>query len=389
MSKINQVLSSTISDSVSQSVNINRLVSKFDFCLESILYRSEEIDKILKKFKKKFKKISIEKIEFDINTTQTFIETDEFCVILTQSYGNLYGDIFSENVSSGNNLKKFLNKYENRTSEVTLIFDNYSLSGGKLTTNTVMKSPKDYKDVVSDFYPFLDTDEFFRQFLDSDSNILILHGERGCGKSKFIALFNKFLVDNIAEYKEYSVNYDIGEPSFIFSTVKNEQLLSDDGFWSESYKNNPCAIFLDDLDGMLHSRTNVVDSGLEVEKNKFVSQLLSFSDGIHKDSNRTKVIITTNQKLDDIDSALTRKGRLFDILEFRELTREEALKIWKKNFKKEEFPFDSDLVRQSDLADAMDIKKREIKKNRKYKNYLLDDSVSSVEKHSKKRVGLV
>ena len=66
----------------------------------------------------------------------------------------------------------------------------------------------------------------------------------------------------------------------------------------------------------------------ERNRNRFLSNLLSFTDGIQK--NYTKFIFTTNQSFDDIDSAVLRKGRLFDVLELRELTNEEALEVWKE-----------------------------------------------------------
>ena len=95
----------------------------------------------------------------------------------------------------------------------------------------------------------------------------------------------------------------------------------------------------------------------DAKKNAFLNQLLSFTDGVQK--NKTKFIITTNQHFDDVDTALLRKGRLFDILEFRKLTNSEALKIWlEQELKEEEFnKLFTDDVLQSDLGSEISKRK--------------------------------
>lgn len=80
---------------------------------------------------------------------------------------------------------------------------------------------------------------------------------------------------------------------------------------------------------MLTKRDAEVTSSDDAIKNTFLNQFLSFTDGVEK--HKTKFIITTNQKYNDIDTALLRKGRLFDILELRQLDQKEALEIWIDN----------------------------------------------------------
>lgn len=112
-------------------------------------------------------------------------------------------------------------------------------------------------------------------------------------------------------------------------SCKNNDVLADDGFWKFLEKNKPDFCIVDDLDYMLTRRDAETYSFDERNRNRFLSNLLSFTDGIQK--NYTKFIFTTNQSFDDIDSAVLRKGRLFDVLELRELTNEEALEVWKEN----------------------------------------------------------
>lgn len=54
-----------------------------------------------------------------------------------------------------------------------------------------------------------------------------------------------------------------------------------------------------------------------------MSALLNESEGVCE--NEIKIVITTNlTNIDKVDSALIRQGRTFDIVDFRNLTRDEA-----------------------------------------------------------------
>ena len=140
---------------------------------------------------------------------------------------------------------------------------------------------------------------------------------------------------------------------------------------------------LDDLDYMLTKRDSEVMTNDDAKKNAFLNQLLSFTDGVQK--NKTKFIITTNQHFEDVDTALLRKGRLFDILEFRKLKNDEALTIWlSEDLKEEEFrKIFSDDVSQADLGS--EIAKR---KNKRIKNtissYLKEKDISKIQRKSKR-----
>jgi len=60
------------------------------------------------------------------------------------------------------------------------------------------------------------------------------------------------------------------------------------------------------------------------EGNKTMAKLLNVSDGLVKVANK-KVIFTANLKTKrEIDPALTRAGRCFDVVNFRDLTKAEA-----------------------------------------------------------------
>jgi len=73
--------------------------------------------------------------------------------------------------------------------------------------------------------------------------------------------------------------------------VKNEKILSTDEFWNNLSSQNYQLVILDDLDYALLPRTQAVSTGEDVDKNAFISQLLSFTDGIFENGNNTKFIM--------------------------------------------------------------------------------------------------
>lgn len=176
---------------------------------------------------------------------------------------------------------------------------------------------------------------------------------------------------------------ELDEQFFNVAYVKSTDILAMDEFWRTLQKELPDFVILDDLDYMLTKRESEVMTSDDAKKNVFLNQLLSFTDGVQK--NKTKFIITTNQHFDDVDTALLRKGRLFNILQFRKLKNIEALKIWlEQELKEEEFhSLFQDEVLQSDLGS--EIAKR---KNKRIKNtsdsYLLEPEISKIKRKNKR-----
>lgn len=221
--------------------------------------------------------------------------------------------------------------------------------------------------------------------MGSDETILILSGKTGTGKSKFISYILKYLIDNpkilglssdstFASAKDYiSVAY-----------IKNEKILASDEFWVQMKEKSYDLVILDDLDYFLSPRKQSVDSIKEDEKDKFVSELLSFTDGLIK--NKTKFIISTNRDIDAVDEALQRPGRLFDIFSFKDLSNEEALIIWVKNkLKKKCFikGFSNGSVLQAELGKKISSYKKN--NGKAYKSYFKKDAKVSVASEFKKK----
>lgn len=156
------------------------------------------------------------------------------------------------------------------------------------------------------FYPWIDGDlqEYYKQFMNSRSQILVSFGEPGTGKTTFLR-------DLICEMGLNAfITYD---PKIITSDATMVKYMTSSHF---------DLIIIEDADELLTSGRG--------EYNKIIAKILNVSDGLIK-LPRKKLIFTTNLRdVKDIDKAIIRPGRCFDVLEFRKLTVEEAIVVCEK-----------------------------------------------------------
>lgn len=310
-------------------------------------------------------------------------------VIITMS-GNSRDTAFNIYCKSEFDLNRIFKTYlkhagDEEETEVKCFFESFYIKGNGIDKTTKVLSLKDVKDTSELYYPFMNTKKTFEQFCTGKENILILTGPAGRGKTQFTNLLFKHLFqepENIP-YDKLEAIPELDEQFFNVAYVKSTDILAMDEFWRTLQKELPDFVILDDLDYMLTKRESEVMTSDDAKKNAFLNQLLSYTDGVQK--NRTKFIITTNQHFDDVDSALLRKGRLFNILEFRTLRNDEALKIWlEADLKEEDFHafFQGDVL-QSDLGS--EIAKR---KNKRIKDvtddYLYEPEISKVKRKNKR-----
>ena len=281
------------------------------------------------------------------------IKTKEFAITAVGDLDFIYIDIMAKNVDTAEAIFSMIKGFESRENEVEVILNSYFLTGNKIDNTIKVFNLKDFKDTSNLYYPYIDTDSMFEQFYGNNENILICCGKPGVGKSKRSSLLLKYSILNPTKipYSKTEDNIHIDVDFLNVAYVKSTELLAMDNFWRILADKNFDLVILDDLDYFLTSRSNEALSQEDVDKNKFLSQFLSFTDGIEK--NNTKFIISSNQPFDDIDIALLRKGRLFDVLELRELSQKEALKIWldaglsDELFNKQKF---SDNILQAELG---------------------------------------
>lgn len=158
---------------------------------------------------------------------------------------------------------------------------------------------------------FLKEDKKISEFIEKDeeSGLVILHGEKGTGKSTYI----KHLINAHPEKK------------FVYVPSNLVNLLGDPGFGSFLTTLNNHTIILEDCENVIADRkSNVLSYG------SAVSLLLNMTDGILADDLNIKFICTFNDDMKNIDPALLRKGRCVSKYEFTPLSKEKAEALLKE-----------------------------------------------------------
>jgi DNA replication protein DnaC len=304
---------------------------------------------------------------------------------------DMYGGIYCKTEEICRDIWNIYLRHVDKRDSVDLYMHSYFMNNGNLGNDSKTVDHTDF-DYISDlYYPYINTDVMFDQFFTGAENILLIVGEPGLGKSKCATLALKHAINNSENlpYDKIVENPALDSQYITTVYVKSTDVLINDKFWRAlaSHKADFCII--DDLDYMLTKRDSEVHSQDDQKKNDFLNQFLSFTDGVEK--HNTKFIITTNQTYNDIDSALLRKGRLFDILELRALTQGEAFDIWASNdLESADFynTFATDSVLPADLGSEIS-KRKNVRITTSCESYLKETGISKVVKANRvKKISL-
>jgi ATP-dependent 26S proteasome regulatory subunit len=154
-------------------------------------------------------------------------------------------------------------------------------------------------------YPFLNGEllnDYYERYMASSANILLLIGPPGTGKTSFIR--------GLLAHTNSSaiVSYD-------------SAILEKDGFFARFIESDDNVMVLEDSDAFLKSRS---------DGNTMMHRFLNVGDGLVTTKGKKMIFSTNLPSIRDVDSALTRPGRCFDILTFNPLTQEQAEKLAKK-----------------------------------------------------------
>lgn len=158
---------------------------------------------------------------------------------------------------------------------------------------------------VEEMYPFLDGEsltDYYNNFMKSSASILLLIGPPGTGKTTFIR--------GMLQHTESSaiVSYDAA-------------VLEKDYVFAQFIEGDKSMMVLEDADMFLKARK---------EGNTMMHKFLNVGDGLVTTRNKKLIFSTNLPSISDIDPALIRPGRCYDILNFQELNQEQAEKLAKR-----------------------------------------------------------
>ena len=197
---------------------------------------------------------------------------------------------------------KIIEKEEGSKISVVVIHDNsYVLEKIKIS-----KPEVDIKLNYGDYFSEEIHSLILSGLKDNGSGIMLLHGKPGTGKTTYIKYLTSLVKHRDFVYIPNILADQLDSPAFLTFLL--------------SHKNS--VLIMEDAERTVCSPGGQRSSG--------VAGMLNLADGFLTDVLNFMVITTFNTKVEDIDEALTRKGRMLVNYEFEDLNRENALRLLNK-----------------------------------------------------------
>jgi energy-coupling factor transporter ATP-binding protein EcfA2 len=158
---------------------------------------------------------------------------------------------------------------------------------------------------ISEMYPFLQNEtieDYYDRYLESPASIILLIGPPGTGKTTFI----RGLLHHAS--KNAIVTYD-------------EKILERDYVFARFLEDDVDVMVIEDADNFLKSRS---------DGNTMMHRFLNVGDGLISVRGKKLIFSTNLPSIRDVDPALVRPGRCFDVVSFDNYTLEQAQKLSKK-----------------------------------------------------------
>jgi hypothetical protein len=152
---------------------------------------------------------------------------------------------------------------------------------------------------VTEMYPFLrgeTLEQYYDRFMESSASILLLLGPPGTGKTSFIRGLLQHTKSNAL------VSYD-------------EAVLGRDSIFATFIEGDYNVFVIEDADTLLKPRK---------DGNGMMHKFLNVGDGLVTTQGKKMIFSTNLPSVRDVDTALVRPGRCFDVLEFGNLNIDQA-----------------------------------------------------------------